>query len=138
MGKTFDSIDIILIILISLCLLTIVIMIMWIILSKLENIEIAKKGTSRLSSDTKLDKIIENTKQILNEEEASVFLGLMLGYKNDIDENTQNDFRNAISLIFSMPSITSSLISHDRPSKTSFIFPEGVKYRLCVSNARIL
>ena len=60
MGKTFDSIDIILIILISLCLLTIVIMIMWIILSKLENIEIAKKGTSRLSSDTKLDKIIEN------------------------------------------------------------------------------
>ena len=62
MGKTFDSIDIILIILISLCLLTIVIMIMWIILSKLENIEIDKKGTSRLSSDTKLDKIIENTK----------------------------------------------------------------------------
>lgn len=38
-------------------------MIMWIILSKLENIEIAKKGTSRLSSDTKLDKIIENTKE---------------------------------------------------------------------------
>ena len=58
MGKTFDSIDIILIILISLCLLTIVIMIMWIILSKLENIEIAKKGNSRLSSDTKLDEII--------------------------------------------------------------------------------
>ena len=63
MGKTFDSIDIILIILISLCLLTIVIMIMWIILSKLENIEIAKKGTSRLSSDTKLDKIIESKKE---------------------------------------------------------------------------
>ena len=41
------------------------------------------------------EKIIENTKQILNEEEASVFLGLMLGYKNDIDENTQNNFRNA-------------------------------------------
>ena len=38
-------------------------MIMWIILSKLENIEIAKKGTSRLSSDTKLDKIIESKKE---------------------------------------------------------------------------
>ena len=72
MEKSFDRIDIILICLISLCLLTIIIGVMWIILSKLEKIEIAKKGSSRLSSDTKFDKIIENKTEEIKPVETSV------------------------------------------------------------------
>ena len=40
-------------------------------------------------------KIVSNTKQILDEETSSILLGLILGYKTDIDEQTQENFRNA-------------------------------------------
>ena len=64
MEKNFDKIDIILIVLISLCLLIIIVGVMWIILSKLEKLEIEKNGSSKLSSNTKFDKIIEAPKEI--------------------------------------------------------------------------
>ena len=41
------------------------------------------------------NKMIQNTKKILNEETSSILLGLILGYKTDIDGNTQENFRNA-------------------------------------------
>lgn len=41
------------------------------------------------------NKIISNTKKILKEETASLLLGLILGYKTDIVEETQENFRNA-------------------------------------------
>ena len=41
------------------------------------------------------NKIISNTKKILKEETSSVLLGLILGDKQDIDEGTQENFRNA-------------------------------------------
>lgn len=63
--------------------------------SKVEKIKQNQTNIMFQTSNKIKEKIIENTKHILNEEEASVFLGLMLGYKNDIDENTQNNFRNA-------------------------------------------
>ena len=63
MTKNFDSIDIILIVLISFSLLIILIGMMWIFLSKIEKLEIEKKGSSKLSSDTKFDKLINNEKK---------------------------------------------------------------------------
>lgn len=63
MTKNFDSIDIILIVLISFSLLVILIGVMWIFLSKIEKIEIEKKGSSKLSSDTKFDKLILNNEE---------------------------------------------------------------------------
>ena len=41
------------------------------------------------------NKILSNTKKILKEETSSILLGLILGYKTDIDEETQENFRNA-------------------------------------------
>lgn len=41
------------------------------------------------------NKIISNAKKILKEETSSVLLGLILGDKQDIDEETQENFRNA-------------------------------------------
>lgn len=41
------------------------------------------------------NKMIKNTKKVLDEETSSILLGLILGYKTDIDENTQENFRNA-------------------------------------------
>ena len=41
------------------------------------------------------NKIILNTKKILKEETSSILLGLILGYKLDLDEETQENFRNA-------------------------------------------
>ena len=40
-------------------------------------------------------KVISNTNKILNKENSSVLLGLMLGYKEDIDEEIQENFKNA-------------------------------------------
>ena len=40
-------------------------------------------------------KLIKNTKSIFDEETSSILLGLILGYKADIDENIQENFRNA-------------------------------------------
>lgn len=42
-----------------------------------------------------LERIVLRTKRVLNEETASILLGLILGNKTDIDEQTQDDFRNA-------------------------------------------
>ena len=42
-----------------------------------------------------LERIVSKTKKVLNEETASILLGLILGNKTDIDEQTQDDFRNA-------------------------------------------
>ena len=42
-----------------------------------------------------LERIVSRTKKVLNEETASILLGLILGNKTDIDEQTQDDFRNA-------------------------------------------
>ena len=41
------------------------------------------------------NKIISNTKKVLKKETSSVLLGLMLGYKTDINEEVQEDFTNA-------------------------------------------
>ena len=41
------------------------------------------------------NKIILNTKKVLKEERSSILLGLILGDKQDIDEETQENFRNA-------------------------------------------
>ena len=41
------------------------------------------------------NKILSNTKKILKEETSSILLGLILGYKIDIEEETQENFRNA-------------------------------------------
>ena len=42
-----------------------------------------------------LERIVLRTKRVLNEETASILLGFILGNKTDIDEQTQDDFRNA-------------------------------------------
>lgn len=41
------------------------------------------------------NKIISSTKKVLKEETSSILLGLILGYKQDLDEETQENFRNA-------------------------------------------
>lgn len=41
------------------------------------------------------NKIVTNTKKILNENTSSILLGLILGNKDDIDEETQENFRDA-------------------------------------------
>ena len=70
MGRNFDEIDIIFIFLISLYLVVLFVLLLWVILSKLESMQIKKKGKSRLSSNTKFDKFIgENTS---NKEELKV------------------------------------------------------------------
>ena len=41
------------------------------------------------------EQIIDGTKKILDKESSEILLGLMLGYKNDISEEIQENFRNA-------------------------------------------
>ena len=41
------------------------------------------------------NKIINNTQEILDDETSSILLGLILGYKNNIDDEVQKNFRNA-------------------------------------------
>ena len=41
------------------------------------------------------NKIISKTKKLFNEETSSILLGLILGDKRDLDEETQENFRNA-------------------------------------------
>lgn len=41
------------------------------------------------------NKIINNTQEILDDESSSILLGLILGYKNNIDDEVQENFRNA-------------------------------------------
>lgn len=41
------------------------------------------------------NRVIENVKRVLKEQEAPILLGVMLGDKNDIDSEMQDNFRNA-------------------------------------------
>ncbi len=43
-------------------------------------------------------KVISNTNKVLKPEESSILLGLILGYKTDIDEQTQEEFKDASML----------------------------------------
>ncbi|MBQ2937453.1 MAG: DNA internalization-related competence protein ComEC/Rec2 [Clostridia bacterium] len=65
---------------------------------KCENIKIIQTNQAnkifQISNEISA-KIITNTKKILTDETSSILLGLILGYKADIDEETQEDFRNA-------------------------------------------
>lgn len=58
---------------------------------------IGKKQANKIlqSSNQISVKIIENTQNILDKETASILLGVVLGYKNDINEEIQENFRNA-------------------------------------------
>lgn len=65
---------------------------------KCSKIEILDKEQTnkifQIAEQTKT-KIVDNTKSILDEETSSILLGLVLGYKTDIDETTQENFKNA-------------------------------------------
>lgn len=41
------------------------------------------------------NKIIENTKKVMNEDKAAILIGLILGNKDEINEETQENFKNA-------------------------------------------
>lgn len=65
---------------------------------KCEKIEIVgkKQGNKLFEISNKIsNKINLNTKEILKKENASILLGLILGNKKDINEETQDKFRNA-------------------------------------------
>lgn len=65
---------------------------------KSEKVEIIQKNQAnkvfQISNEIST-KIISNTKKVLRDESSSILLGLILGYKTDIDKETQEDFRNA-------------------------------------------
>lgn len=63
--------------------------------SKIEIINKKQANKMFQISNQMVTKVIDNTKNIFNEETSSILLGLILGYKTDIDENTQENFRNA-------------------------------------------
>lgn len=55
-----------------------------------------KQANKMLQISNKIsDRIIVNTKKILKKEDSSILLGLILGYKEDIDDEIQENFRNA-------------------------------------------
>lgn len=58
---------------------------------------VGKKQANRIfqSSNQISNRIIANTKQILDEETSAILLGLILGEKSDINEETQENYRNA-------------------------------------------
>jgi len=63
-----------------------------------ENVEILNNNKAnkifKLANNIS-NKIISNTKKVLKEESSSILLGLMLGNKNDIKEEVQENFTNA-------------------------------------------
>ena len=61
MGRNFDGIDIIFILLISTYLVALFVLLLWVILTKLEKMQISKTGKSRLSSNTRFDKLMNET-----------------------------------------------------------------------------
>ena len=63
--------------------------------TKIEIIE--KNQANKIMSETNKisNKIIKNAKEILDEETSSILLGLVLGYKTDIEETIQENFKNA-------------------------------------------
>ena len=65
---------------------------------KVTNFEVLEKNKANKLfeiSNNVSNKIIERTKKILDKESSAILLGLMLGYKNDISEDIQENFRNA-------------------------------------------
>lgn len=58
---------------------------------------ISKNQTNKIFkiSNEISNKIIENTQKILDDKTSSILLGLTLGYKEDIDEETRENFANA-------------------------------------------
>lgn len=63
-----------------------------------ENVELIKhKQANKILEITNYisNKIEENTKQILDKETSSILLGLVLGNKQELDEETQENYRNA-------------------------------------------
>lgn len=65
---------------------------------KISNYKVIKKKNRNilfLISNRISDKIIKNTKTILDNKDSAIVLGLILGYKNDIEEDIQENFRNA-------------------------------------------
>lgn len=63
--------------------------------SKIEKISNKQTNWIFQTSNKIFTKIINNTQKILDEETSSILLGLILGYKNNIADDTQENFRNA-------------------------------------------
>ena len=66
---------------------------MWVILSKLEKMEIKKKGSSKLSSNTKFDKIIEvpkETKETPKKKDSSKNTVKKTSNKNNTNKKTSS------------------------------------------------
>ncbi len=65
---------------------------------KITNVKVIEERKSKsifqISNEIKT-KIISNTKETLDEETSSILLGLILGNKDDIDENIEENFRSA-------------------------------------------
>lgn len=65
---------------------------------KCENIKIINQNQAnkffQISNEIS-NKIIIGTKKVLKDENSSILLGLILGYKTDIDEEIEENFRNA-------------------------------------------
>lgn len=63
--------------------------------SKIEKISTKSANIVLQISNKVCTKIINNTQEILDDETSSILLGLILGHKNNIDDETQENFRNA-------------------------------------------
>lgn len=65
---------------------------------KISNVKVIEERKAnpifQISNEIKT-KIISNTKEALDEETSSILLGLILGNKDDIDENIEENFRSA-------------------------------------------
>lgn len=65
---------------------------------KITNVKVIEERKAnpifQISNEIKT-KIISNTKEALDEETSSILLGLLLGNKDDIDENIEENFRSA-------------------------------------------
>lgn len=65
---------------------------------KVTNFEVLEKNKANKIlqiSNIVSERIIEGTKKTLDKESSAILLGLMLGYKKDVSEDIQENFRNA-------------------------------------------